>query len=61
MKEGNSGKFMSLRRCKPIQEGIRQHEELRALVKEITRINVRLMRARTGGLELTPRKGKRHE
>jgi hypothetical protein len=48
---------------KPIQEGIRQHEELRALVKEITRINVRLMRERAlAASELTPRKGgKRHE
>ena len=48
---------------KPIQEGIRQHEDLRAIVKEITRINVRLMRARALA-ELTPRKGKggkRHE
>ena len=48
---------------KPIQEGIRQHEELRAIVKEITRINVRLMRERALA-ELTPRKGKggkRHE
>jgi hypothetical protein len=48
---------------KPIQEGIRQHEDLRAIVKEITRINVRLMRDRalaTSGP--TPRKGgKRHE
>jgi hypothetical protein len=47
----------------PIREGIRQHEELRAIVKEITRINLRLMRARAlAASEPTPRKGgKRHE
>jgi hypothetical protein len=46
-----------------IREGIRQHEELRAIVKEITRINVQLMRTRTlAASRPTPRKrGKRHE
>jgi hypothetical protein len=48
---------------KSIQEGIRQHEDLRVIVKEITRINVRLMRERAlAASEPTPRKGgKRHE
>lgn len=48
---------------RPIQEGIRQHEELRAIVKEITRINVRLMRRRAlAASEPAPRTGgKRYE
>lgn len=55
--------YIPQEQCKPIQEGIRQHEELRAIVKEITRINVRLMRDRAlATSEPTPRKGgKRHE
>jgi hypothetical protein len=46
-----------------IREGIRQHEELRAIVKEITRINVQLMRARTLATSkpAPPKRGNRHE
>ncbi len=46
-----------------IREGISQHEELRAIVKEITRINVQLMRARTlaTSMPAPPKRGNRYE
>ena len=43
-----------------VRQGLRQHVQLRALVQEITRLNLQLMRA--GALAAAPRKGgRRHE